>query len=426
MSKDVAMNRWWVVPGAVLVQLCFGAVYSWSVYTPYLKGVLFDNVTIFSFTATQTQVIFSLNTFVSVFGMIIGGRLQDIFGPKRITALGGILFGVGYILAGFYGQSFLGQLLCIGIVGAMGVGFGYVCPIAVGVKWFPDKRGLITGISVAGFGFGALIWIKLGGEWGGLIELIGVLNVFKLYGILFIVLIVIGSRVLKNPPPDYLPPVQLGESNSEVIYESRNFTTKEMWQTREFYILWVMFCFSTASGQMIISNIKLFGIDSLKKGGYEVVAASGIAGTAMAVFYSLANGAGRVIWGTLSDLIGRRRSLFFVTFFQGVMMLLLIRLGSHHTTLYLAAALIGFNYGANFALFPAATADYFGTKNIGGNYGMLLSALGIAGLIGPILGGGVFDLTGSYLWAFVPAAVLCFIAAFLSMALGHPSSLRKK
>lgn len=414
------MNRWWVVPGAVLVQLCFGAAYSWSVYTPYLKGIQFDNVTAFSFTATQTQIIFSFNTFISVFGMIIGGRLQDRFGPGKIAALGGILLGVGYIFAGTFGRGFLGQFLGIGIIGALGMGAGYVCPIAAGIKWFPDKKGLITGLSVAGFGFGALIWIKVAGDWGGLIESMGVLNVFKLYGITFIVLIVLGSLMLRNPPQGYRPPVPIDSNVNGAYYGGRDFTTSEMGRTGAFYMLWVMFCFSSASGQMIISNIKLFGIDSLVRNGYEVAAASGIAGTAMAVFYSLANGAGRVVWGTLSDKIGRKTSLFLITFIQGVMMLVLIRLGGNALTFYFAAALIGFNYGANFSIFPAVMADFFGTKNIGGNYGLLLSALGAAGLIGPLLGGGVFDLTGSYLWAFIPAAVMCFIAALISIVIRPP------
>jgi OFA family oxalate/formate antiporter-like MFS transporter len=131
-----------------------------------------------------------------------------------------------------------------------------------------------------------------------------------------------------------------------------------------------------------------------------------------------------VIWGTLSDKIGRKSSLFLITFVQGVMMLSLIRLGGNALTLYLAAALIGFNYGANFSIFPAVTADFFGTKNIGGNYGLLLSALGAAGLIGPLLGGRVFDLTGSYLWAFVPAAAMCFVAALLSVVVRAPERQR--
>jgi len=421
MSNEKVMNRWLVVVGAVLVQLCLGAIYAWSVFTPYLKGASFDGVTTFSFSATQTQSIFSAGLLFFSLAMIFAGRWQDRAGPRKVAVTGGLVLGLGYIMARFAGDTFWGQLICIGVIGGIGIGLAYVCPIAAGVKWFPDKKGLITGLAVAGFGFGALIWIKLAGSWGHLIDSIGVLNVFGLYGIIFLVVVVLGSLVLVNPPKGYKPegwepPKPAG--NAPAARE--NFTPLEMIRTHQFWFLWIMFTFSAIAGLMVIGNIKLFGIDSLQGAGLEMARASGIAGTAMAVFYSLMNGIGRITWGTLSDKLGRTRSILIMAAAQSIMMLALFWMGSREVTLYVASAWIGFNFGGNFALFPTATADFFGPKNLGINYALVFTSYGIAGVIGPILGGRIFDATGSYLWAFIPAAVMCLIASIMAVIIKAP------
>ncbi len=163
-NEAKVMNRWLVVLGALLIQLCLGAIYAWSVFTPHLKKAPFN------FSATQTQVVFSVGLATFAVVMVLAGRWQAKIGPRRVALAGGILLGLGYILAKFIGGTFLGQIVSIGLIGGAGIGLAYVCPIAVGMKWFPDKKGLITGLAVAGFGFGALIWIKLAGTWGHLIE----------------------------------------------------------------------------------------------------------------------------------------------------------------------------------------------------------------------------------------------------------------
>ncbi len=209
------MNRWIVVAGAILIQLSLGAIYAWSAFTAPLQGTA-ANPSQYNFTKTETQAIFSagLATFAVV--MVIAGRLQQKIAP-RIVALGGILLGAGYIAAGFTGASFVGKLLTIGIVGGAGIGFAYVVPIAVGVKWFPDKKGLLSGLAVAGFGFGAFIWIMLASPPAvlgiqGMIQtkngIYAVANidwVFIVYGIIFLALIVAGSLVMVNPPAGYKP-----------------------------------------------------------------------------------------------------------------------------------------------------------------------------------------------------------------------------
>jgi len=201
MATQKVMNRWLIVVGAILIQLCLGAIYAWSVFTPYLK----DPDGLFRFTATQTQAIFSVGLAVFAVVMIFAGRWQQKFGPRPVCMAGGILLGLGYILAKFFGQTFMGQVFCIGVIGGAGIGTAYVVPIAVGMKWFPDKQGMITGLAVAGFGFGATIWVKWAGAWGHLIDKHGVLSVFMLYGIVFAVCVLLGSLVMQNPPQGWRP-----------------------------------------------------------------------------------------------------------------------------------------------------------------------------------------------------------------------------
>ena len=203
MGHDVrTLNRWFVVGGAMLIQLALGAIYAWSVFTARLTDI--DGS--YGFTASQTAWVFSagLATFATV--MVLAGRVLPRVGPRPLTIAGGLLLG------GFFGDSFVIQLLSIGIVGGAGIGLAYVVPISVCVKWFPDKKGLITGLAVAGFGFGATIWVKLAGSWfGGLLNtttafgLPGVQSVFVIYGIALAALILLGSMVMINPPDDYLP-----------------------------------------------------------------------------------------------------------------------------------------------------------------------------------------------------------------------------
>lgn len=420
-NKDV-MNRWWVVAGALAIQLCLGAIYAWSVFTPYLKKTPFE------FSATQTQVIFSVGLATFAVVMVFAGRWQAKSGPRIVALTGGIVLGLGYILAGLFGHSFISQVIFIGLVGGAGIGLAYVCPIAVGMKWFPDKKGLITGLAVAGFGFGALIWIKMAGSWGHLIETMGVLKVFITYGIIFGITVVLGSTVMINPPEDWVPAGWTPPEKSnpgETVSISSEYQPGEMLKTPQFYALWIVFIFSAMAGLMTIGVIKLFGIDALKTTGYTEIQASAIAGTAMAVFYSIANGLGRIFWGSISDKLGRRLSITFMCALQGVMMLLFFWMGRLPGLLFLSAAIIGFNFGGNFSLFPTATADFFGTKTVGQNYGWVFTAYGVGGIIGPIMAG-VFKDAGAtkgldaWLPAFIISGVLCLIAAVITYMVRPP------
>lgn len=440
MSDGKAMNRWLVVVGAILIQLCLGAIYAWSVFTPYLTKAPYD------FTATQSQVIFSVGLASFAFVMILAGRMLGKFSPRMIAALGGLVMGGGYIAASFTGTNFPAQVLTIGLIGGSGIGLAYVVPIAVGVKWFPDKKGMLTGLAVAGFGFGALIWIKLAGGWPrisiagttllapfeGLISLLRDENqrigeVFLWYGIVYAVIVLIGSIWMVNPPADYQPkgwtpppPKPGGAATGAVILSST-----EMLRTPQFYGLWFMFVAGAMTGLMVIGCIALFGIDALRSKGMEEAAAKDISSTAMAVFFALANGLGRIGWGMISDKLGRKASLFVMFASQGAIMFLFYAMGFHPWLFYLGATIIGFNFGGNFALFPAATADFFGNKNVGANYGWVFSSYGVGGIVGPVLAGyfkstAVGGEPSAWLPPFIIAGIACLAAAVLALLLKSP------
>jgi len=505
-STPKLMNRWLVVLGAILIQLCLGAIYAWSVFTPALtatdaadvsaaysakklgmepeahtamckklavpKSELKKTVTEYKkllkdetdetklalakkvqeaqksalaasidsiaksygaketidglkygMTKTQTQAIFAAGLALFAIVMVLAGRMMPKLGPRKLVMAGGMVLGLGYVLAGLVSVgSFWSTFFLIGVVGGAGIGLGYVVPIAVGMKWFPDKKGLVAGLAVAGFGFGATLWVKLAGSWGGLIGCLGLGNTFVIYGIAFFALCMIGSIWMKNPPEGYKPvgwdPAQTTASGKTPLV-TEDFTSGEMLRKPQFYMIFLCFVFGAGAGLMSIGLMKLFPMQAMQEGGMSKGAASAIAGTAMAVFFSLANGIGRIAWGSLSDKLGRKPSIIIMLATQGVIVIAFQWMAGNEYLLYLGATLIGFNFGGNFALFPTITADTFGTKYIGQNYGWVFLSYGVGGIFGPILGGRLGDM-GNFPLAFTICGVLCLVAAGIAAAIKHP------
>ncbi len=407
-SNKTVMNRWLVVVGAIIIQLCLGAIYAWSVFTPSLKN--------FGWTAAQTQAVFAAGLAFFAIVMVIAGRLMPKIGPRKLTMAGGIVLGLGYLLAGLFGgHNFWTIFIFVGVIGGSGIGLAYVVPIAVGMRWFPDKKGLITGLAVAGFGFGALLWVKLAGAWGNLIGLYGLNTTFSIYGVVFLVAVVLGGIWMVFPPKDWqpegwTPPEQ--KAGADTSAGSNDYTSGQMLKTAQYFMILLTFAFGASAGLMVIGNIKLFGIDELTRTGLSEAAASAIAGTAMGVFYALANGLGRIAWGAISDKLGRKLSIVIMMGTQGIVVILFQWMAGTPALLYLGATLIGFNFGGNFALFPTITADTFGTKYVGQNYGWVFLAYGIGGIFGPILGGKLGDI-GNFPLAFTICGILCLAAAIL-------------
>jgi len=490
MAEKV-QNRWLVVVGAIIIQLCLGAIYAWSVFTPALtaetpyqfanvykapqlgleqgkfeemldrmkgpekelKGVnaklkagagdraeplkakkkallgqLDGTVTSFvpqkrldeltyKFTKTESQAIFSAGLAAFAIIMVLAGRMMPKLGPRCVASMGGVVLGLGYILAGLFGgHGFLAHFIFIGLIGGAGIGLAYVVPIAVAMRWFPDMKGLITGLAVAGFGFGALIWVKLAGPFGALIANFGLASTFLYYGIVFGVAVLIGSIWMVYPPEGWkpagwTPPAPTGKDGTAAA-GTVDFKSGEMLATPQFYMILLTFAFGASAGLMSIGLMKLFPMKALTSSGMDPLAASAVAGTAMAVFFSLANGLGRIVWGALSDKLGRKGSIVLMMATQGVFVILFQWMAGNEYLLYLGAALIGFNFGGNFSLFPTITADTFGAKYVGQNYGWVFLAYGIGGIFGPILGGKLGDME-NFALAFTICGILCLVAAGL-------------
>jgi OFA family oxalate/formate antiporter-like MFS transporter len=420
-SDDKIGSRVVILVGALMLQLCLGAVYAWSVFAAELK----KDVALggFGWSVTDTQIVFSaaLATFALV--MVVAGRWQDKLGPRKVALVGAVVLGLGYILSSFMPGNFFWVVLTLGIIAGAGIGIGYVCPIAAIGKWFPDKLGLATGIAVAGFGAGAFFISVLSGKGidmpGLKIDLIQLLDNYGLdgtlliWGVVFLAFGGVGALLLKNPPVGWKPAGWEPPAKSRSAQVREDWKRSDMLKTPQFWMLLAMFVFAASAGLMTIGILKLYGIDS----GLTAAAA----GTAVGIL-AIFNGAGRIFWGWASDKIGRTVAMGIMFFLQAGMMfaLIVMGLGSTEAGLTLAAAWIGLMFGGNFALFPAATREFFGIQNYGGNYALVFLGYGIAGIIGPIVAGQAKDILGSYDVAFIVCGVLCVMAAALAFITRAP------
>jgi len=432
-ENNAAGKRWTVIAGALLVQIILGTVYAFSVFVKPLESE-------FGWSRATTQWAFSFALAAFAITMIPAGRLQDRLGPRRVATIGGLLLGLSFFLGALFVAEDRPWALYItyGVIGGAGIGFGYVCPIAAAVKWYPDKKGLITGLAVAGFGAGALFFAGPAatlllppadtGEAMGLSQIllvglgitkgggfgIGWKAFFMLHGVVCAGAVILGATLLRNPPEGYTPP---GWKRPEAgAAGTRDMEWRQMLNTPLACMLWLTFIFGATSGLMAIGQWTPMMAALLKgktfapawMGGFgRFVEPVGI----LAVFNAL----GRIFWGKVSDVIDRPRAMMIMFLAQGMAFMLLVSVKSH-LAVFLASAWVGLNFGGNFALFPSATADYFGTRNFGMNYGWIFTAYGVAGILGPVVGGVLFDVTRQYLMAFVFAGILCFVAAGSAVA----------
>ena len=376
----------------ILMNLCMGNLYSWSVFrTPLMQA--------YGWTAAQATVPFQLSIACFAVSMVIAGRMQDKLGPRTVAMIGGVLVGAGFILSSLIGSTLMGLYVSFGVIAGAGIGAAYVTPLAVTIKWWPDKRGLMTGVVILGFGAGAMI----GGVGGPiLIANFGVMTTFFIFGVLFGAVITGCGALLRNPPPGYKPAGWSPPAPAAgVAAVKADYTPGEMMATPQFYMLWLPYFIGSAVGLTIISQAVPIGQEMA---GLTPVAAGG-ALTILAVF----NGLGRPGCGWLSDLVGRKNATIIAFAMQIAAMMLVLPYASTFGMYALGVTLVGFSFGGFLALFPAFTADFFGTKNLGMNYGMVFSAWGFAGVFGPILGLQVRAATGEWLYAFYILAALCVV-----------------
>lgn len=394
---------WSKVLAGTGVNLCLGVLYSWSIFAAALINQL-------KWTKTESQFPYTLACLVFAACMIPGGRMVDKIGPRWVVTLGSLFVGAGMILCST-SSSVATVTVGFGVLVGAAMGFGYAAPTPAAVKWFqPHKKGMIAGLVVAGFG-GASIYIAPLTNY--LLKAYGLQRAFFMEGILFMVVMFILAQYLSVPPAGYVPyggPAPAKAAAAAV--GRRDFSPGEMVRTPQFYLLWLMFLFGSSAGLMIIGHLaKISEIQGGIKWGFILVAV-----------LAVANAGGRIVFGTLSDKIGRTQTMLLVFALQAVNMFLFASYTSA-ATLLLGSILTGAAYGACLSLFPTTTFDFFGLKNGGLNYSLVFSAWGTAALIGPIIAGRAADLTGGYSGGYITSGILMLVAAALSFMTKPPKTV---
>ncbi len=379
IAEQRVRNRWGIAGAAVVMQICLGAVYGWSVF----KNPL---IRVEHWKETQVQLTFTLAIAFLGLGTIIGGLWQDRVGPRKVATVAGVIYGIGYIVAGFAARGNSLALLYIGygVIGGIGMGMGYITPVATLVKWFPERRGLMTGVAVAGYGAGALIFSPIAAR---LIQTSGIAPTFWIFGVAYLVLVVASAQFYANPPQGYVPAGYVPKSAVQKSATKVDFTVGQAMGTWQFWLLWFMLFLNVSAGIMIISQASPMAQEMVKM---TPLAAAGMVG-----LISIFNGAGRVFWAWVSDLIGRAPVYFLLYAIQAVIFFMLPSITSI-TTFSIMFAIIGLCYGGGFGTMPSFTADFFGTKFMGGIYGWILLAWGAGAIPSPIMIARIHQNTGAY------------------------------
>jgi len=406
MTSDRLPNRWGIAVAAVIMQICLGAVYGWSVFKiPLMRTQQWSE--------TQVQLNFTLAIFFLGVGTIIGGLWQDKVGPRRVATVAGVLYGVGYMLAGFSvtHQSLNGLYFAYGVLTGVGMGMGYICPVATLVKWFPERRGLMTGVAVCGYGAGALIMSPIAAR-----EIVahGVPSTFWSLGIVYLVLVVAAAQFYANPPQGWRPAGWEPRSAVARAATTYDYTVREALGTWQFWLLWLMLFLNVSAGIMIISQASPMAQQLV---GMTPVAAAGMVG-----LISIFNGTGRVFWAWVSDHLGRARVYFLLYLIQVIIFFSLSRI--HNLTWFSAAfAIIGLCYGGGFGTMPSFTADFFGARFMGGIYGIILLAWGAAAIPSPIMVARLHQATGRFDTALHVIAVVMLISLVLPLLARRPDKV---
>jgi OFA family oxalate/formate antiporter-like MFS transporter len=393
------MNRWLPVVGGVCMNLALGSLYAWSVFVLPLEQE-------FGWTRADTSWVFTIAIVSFAATFVLAGRLQDLRGPRICAAIGGTLVGLGFILSSWT-ASLTYLYLIFGVVVGVGNGFGYATPVPVASKWFPDKRGLVVGLMVGGYGAGSAI---IGPVANTLIDSVGWRTTFQILGVLFFAMGMVGTWLLRNPPAGYQPPGwRPAQTGAAAQRSARDYTPAEMVRTRTFYALWVAYCLGATAGLMTISQLVPFA----REAGLGAAAA-----TFAITIGAVGNAGGRILSGWLSDALGRLTTLRVMLLLSAVAMPALFVWRAQMILFYLLVIGVYWCYGTQLSVFASTTADFYGTRNLGINYGLLFTAWGVAGILGPMIAAEVFDAFGDYRYAFYAAGVLALIA-FASVVLAR-------
>jgi OFA family oxalate/formate antiporter-like MFS transporter len=384
------------------MNLALGAVYAWSIFVRPLEQE-------FGWKRADVSTVFTVLVFVFGLTFVLGGRMQDKLGPTKVSFIGATLNAIGFFMAG-YTTSIGWIVFWLGVVAATGQGFGYATPIPVMSKWFPDRRGLAVGLAVAGYGGGSAIFGPLGGNW--LIPAYGWRNTFFIFGVIFMVMGLIATWLLQNPPAGYKPEGWQPSAAAKAAATKYEFLPSEAVKTPTMWFMWVAYALGTAAGLMVISQLVPFA----RQQGHSIE----IATTAIFVG-AIGSASGRILSGWMSDGLGRLNVLRLMIGVSALSMFLLFHVGASVAMLYLMVFVIYWCYGTQLSVNASTAADFWGTKNVGANYGLLFTAWGVAGIIGPRIGGQLYDKFGNYEYAFYVAGVLSIVALVFEFIARRPT-----
>jgi len=398
----VKSNRWGIAFAGVVLQVVLGSVYAWSVFrVPLTKQ--------FHWTIPQVTLTFTISICVLGVAAFFGGLWLNRSGPRVVALTGAFLYGAGTLLASFSGDRLWWLYLSYGVIGGTGLGFAYIVPISVLVKWFPDRRGLITGIAVGGFGAGALVTAPVATH---LIQTVGVLQTFAYLGAAYALLGLLTAYFMQNPPAGWSPAGWTPSIKLTAQRSAKDYTLKSALMTWQWWALWLILFLNTSAGISVISQESpIFQ----ELGKVTVIVAAGMVGVV-----SIGNAFGRVFWAWISDILTRRFA-FVVMFLLQVILFWVLPTISSATLLTVLSFIILMCYGGGFGTMPAFTADYFGSKNVGPIYGLMLTAWGAASAFGPLLIANMRQATGTYRSGFHVLTAVVLVSTLFPLIIRPPA-----
>ncbi|HEV2582276.1 MAG TPA: OFA family MFS transporter [Ktedonobacteraceae bacterium] len=380
-------NRWVLAGAAFCMQLALGAVYAWSVFlTPVMT----------SYHATKPAANLTFTITLVALGITagFGGYFNSRFGPRTIATVAAIFYGVGIFLAGFVSPNLFLLYLTYGVIGGIGLGLGYIVALAMLIKWFPDRRGFITGLAVAGFGAGAAITGPVASYI--LLPAFKLNTTFTILGIAYFVIVILAAQFFRRAPDGYAPAGWTPSTQQQAVRSARDYTLGEALSSPRWYVLWLILALNVTAGAALISVAAPLAHDFT---GIALTAAS-----TLVITISIFNGAGRLFWGWVSDTIGRPYTFLSLFVIQIIAFIFAALIGQgQFALLFIPASIIGLCYGGGFGTMPAFAADFFGPRNAGTIYGAMLTAWSAGAIVGPILIASVDFRTALYIIAVIMA-----------------------
>lgn len=406
MNDKKLKNRWLIAASAVGIHISIGSVYAYSVMTNPVKDI-------FDVEGSVIKWAFKIAILLLGLSAAFLGRWVEKVGPKISGTTAGLFYGFGILGSGLAVQleSLWLFYLCYGVIGGIGLGLGYITPVSTLVKWFPDRRGLATGMAIMGFGFAALVF---GPVMQSLFDAVGVANAFYILGAIYMALILASARYIERPPEGYMPDGFKPGEGKTIKADMANITANEALKTPRFYYIWIMMFINIACGIAVISAASPMMQEKLNYTPMEAATIVGLIG----VF----NGLGRIMWSTLSDYLGRANTYIVFFAFQILAFWLLPKISMEMAFLVMLFTVITM-YGGGFATLPAFLGDLFGTKQLGAIHGMVLTAWALAGVVGPTIYDLVKSATGSLDATLAVFAGLFIIAFMVSLLMKRTVTL---